>query len=173
MLSIIDSCNLWLMKQYTLQMSLCCRLRESLQAHHAIKDHKQKQTRSSYTPIALVEASMYRFAMRRIWKYAWKVSPHSRWGYNALDKHTSTCKNTLTYYIIISGEPTSQRHHYEVPLRLSQHLSLQFTTIAPLMLMRHYLSENIYHKSGILPLLWLQRGISFWSSLLHLRMSDF
>lgn len=108
MLPIIDRliCNVYCFINHKLQ--LCCRLRESLQAHHAIKDRKQKQTRCFYTPVALVEASLFRFAMRHTWKHAWKVRPRSRWGYswefNALDKHTSTCKNTLTY--------TLKRHYY-------------------------------------------------------------
>lgn len=38
--------------------------------------------------------------------------------------------------IIVSRGATSQCHHYEVPLKLSQHPRLQFTTIFPLMPLR-------------------------------------
>lgn len=49
MLPVIDrlGCDVYCFINHKLQ--LCFRLRESLQAHHAIKDPKQKHTRCSYS----------------------------------------------------------------------------------------------------------------------------
>ncbi len=82
MLPIIDRlvCDVHCFINHKLQ--LCCWLGESLQAHHAIKDLKQKQKRCSYTSRVGPGFHVFRFAMKNTCKYVWKVRPCSRWGYH-------------------------------------------------------------------------------------------